>query len=321
MRDYGKVHTSFWTSQTTRLMSEDARTLAFYLITSPHGTISGVFRLPDGYVCDDLQWDAKRVEEGFAELLAKGFANRCETTKWVWINRHFEWNKPENPNQLKSAAKIALSIPDECVWKQDFMRLNADFLGIECQPLPNPSETVSQPEAVTGTVSVTGDKSSAAEKPAAAPKPKNELAKKTWDRYSAAYKHRYGVDPVRNQTVNSQVVNFCKRIGEESPDVAAFFVTLDAAYYKNQLHSTGAMLKDAEKLRTQWATGMRQEPTTSNQTIHDKRSATARAMFGDTKGGNDYGSGRIIDISPSDAAASDGPTVPADGLLVRKALA
>ncbi|MFC0047777.1 hypothetical protein [Rheinheimera tilapiae] len=148
MRDYGKVHSSFWTSDTIRDMSEDARYLALYLLTSPHGTISGVFRLPDGYVCEDLQWTSERVRITLLELLEKGFANRCETTKWVYICKHFEWNKPENPNQRKSAKKIALSIPDSCCWKPLFMQAWADFLEIRAEeigtlsePLRNPSLT------------------------------------------------------------------------------------------------------------------------------------------------------------------------------------
>jgi hypothetical protein len=145
MRDYGKVHTTFWSSTTTRNLSEDGRALALYLLTSPHSTITGVFRLPDGYVCDDMQWSSERVAEGFAELFRKGFANRCETTKWVWISKHLKWNEPENPNQRKSAAKVALSIPDECVWKADFIGEWGGFLGIEWQPLPNPSRTVPEP--------------------------------------------------------------------------------------------------------------------------------------------------------------------------------
>lgn len=145
MRDYGKVHTSFWSSPTITSMSEDARMLAMYLITAPHSTIAGVFRLPNGYVCEDLKWDAARVEKGFSELLAKGYANRCETTKWVWVCKHLEWNKPENPNQCKSAAKIAMSIPDECAWKPDFMRVSGPLLGIEWVAPLKPCETLAKP--------------------------------------------------------------------------------------------------------------------------------------------------------------------------------
>lgn len=145
MRDYGKVNTAFWESQTIRSMSEDGRFLSLYLLTSPHSTIAGTFRLPDGYICEDLQWSAERVSKGFAELLEKGFANRCETTKWVWICKHFEFNPPENPNQRKSAAKIAMLIPDECAWKADFIKDCGDFLGLESEQYTNPSETVNQP--------------------------------------------------------------------------------------------------------------------------------------------------------------------------------
>jgi len=145
MRDYGKVHTSFWTSSTIREMSEDARTLSIYLLTSPHSTIAGVFRLPDGYACEDLQWSTTRVSKAFAELFAKGYANRCETTKWVWVCKHLEWNPPENPNQRKSAMKIANSIPSECHWKLDFMRVCGHLLGIESTEENNPSETLPKP--------------------------------------------------------------------------------------------------------------------------------------------------------------------------------
>lgn len=142
MRDYGRVHTSFWTSATIRSMSEDGRSLAAYLLTCPHGTIAGVFRAPDGYVCEDMQWTAGRVSKGFLELLSNGFANRCETTKWVWIIKHFEWNPPENPNQRKAVAKVVDMVPDQCGWKPRFIRDCWGFY-LDYEPvISNPSETV-----------------------------------------------------------------------------------------------------------------------------------------------------------------------------------
>lgn len=125
-------------------MSDNGKLLALYLMTCSHSTIAGVFRLPDGYVSEDLNWDVSTVSEGFAELFAKGFANRCETTKWVWVRKHLEWNKPENPNQRKSAAKIALSVPETCDWKPAFMRDCAEVLAIEWDQPENPSETLSE---------------------------------------------------------------------------------------------------------------------------------------------------------------------------------
>ena len=145
MREYGKVFSCIWGSSSFRTLSEDGRTLALYLLTCPHGTLAGVFRIPDGYVSEDLQWPSERVSEGFDELLQKGFATRCNRTKWVWVANYLEWNPLENPNQRKSAHKLALSIPDSCDWKSDFMRVCGNLLGIGQQESLNPSERVSEP--------------------------------------------------------------------------------------------------------------------------------------------------------------------------------
>lgn len=162
MRDYGKVYSTVWSSPTIAGLSTNAKLLAVYLMTCQHGTIAGVFRLPDGYVAEDLGWPLETVSEGFAELFDKGFATRCEVTKWVWIRKHLEWNPPENPNQRKAASKMALAVPDECAWKREFMRVCGQSLGLEVppesppqnEPLRNPSETVSKPVTVAVTVAV-----------------------------------------------------------------------------------------------------------------------------------------------------------------------
>ena len=145
MRDYGKIFSKLWESQDFRSMSEDGRTLVLYLLSCRHGTIAGVFRIPDGYACEDLQWSSERVAEGFANVQAKGFATRCNATKWVWVAKFLEWNPPENPNQRKSAAKVASAIPVECGWKQAFMRASGEVLGLEVPAESNPSGTLSEP--------------------------------------------------------------------------------------------------------------------------------------------------------------------------------
>lgn len=145
MRDYGRVYCSFWTSPDVQAMSDDARTLALYLLTSPHGTIAGVCRLPDGYVCEDLKWVPERVEKGFAELFSKGFANRCETTKWTWICKFLSWNAPENPNQWKAARRVASQIPEQCAWKACFLDVFARAAGEKAPEEPNGSGTLPKP--------------------------------------------------------------------------------------------------------------------------------------------------------------------------------
>ena len=145
MRDYGRIYTKFWTSTDIRALSDDGRLLALYLLSGPHGTIAGVCRLPDGYIADDLTWVSPRVAQGLAELAKKGFANRCETTKWLWIRKFFTWNRPENPNQWKSARNIAESVPADCVWRTEFYKVFALSGGGEITPPANPSPTLLEP--------------------------------------------------------------------------------------------------------------------------------------------------------------------------------
>lgn len=142
MRDYGKVHTAFWTSDTVRRMSEDGRTLAIYLLTSPHGTIAGVARIPDGYACEDLRWPAERIQAAFAELQRCGFAHRCDATAWVWVTKHFTWNPLENPNQRKAARKVADLVPGTCAWLKSFHGACSPHFELDGIPSWNPFETV-----------------------------------------------------------------------------------------------------------------------------------------------------------------------------------
>ena len=152
-RDYGKVPSSLWTEPRFAGMTDDSQKLLLYLKTCTHGTIAGVFRLPDGYIGDDLNWPSERVAKAFAELSRNRFANRCETTKWVFMQDHFAENKLANPNQIKAAVKCALQIPDQCAWKRDYVRLCGPMLGLELpsdpEPSVNPSATVAESVSVS----------------------------------------------------------------------------------------------------------------------------------------------------------------------------
>ncbi len=80
----------------------------------------------------------------------------------------------------------------------------------------------------------------------------------TWEAYSQAYITRYGVVPVRNQTVNSQLKQVAARLGAlEAPLVAAFYLTHNNPYYVQRRHPANLLLQNAEGLRTEWATGVK----------------------------------------------------------------
>lgn len=100
-----------------------------------------------------------------------------------------------------------------------------------------------------------------------APKKKVEPeSAETWQAYSKAYFNRYGSEPVRNASVNAKLAQFVGRLGrDEAPHVASFFVSHNNGYYVREMHAVGVMLKDAEKLRTEWATNTKMTQTKALQ--------------------------------------------------------
>lgn len=155
MRDYGKIHTGFWASETMLGLESDARLLAIYLMTSQHTTMLGAFRLPDAYACEDLGWNSERFQNGLKTLSEAGFVKYDRATKVVWIVKFVKWNRPDNPNQQKSIAKLAQALPDSLAFKHEILasigvsETVAKPLGNSPVPAPVP---VSTPEGVQGVV-------------------------------------------------------------------------------------------------------------------------------------------------------------------------
>lgn len=87
-----------------------------------------------------------------------------------------------------------------------------------------------------------------------------------WAAYAIAYHERYGIEPVRNAKVNGQLAQLIKRIGGfDAPHVAAFYVKSNAAFYVKCGHSVDCLLRECEKLRTEWATNTRMTETKARQ--------------------------------------------------------
>ena len=91
----------------------------------------------------------------------------------------------------------------------------------------------------------------------------------TWERYSMAYRMRYSVDPVRNAKTNSLCAQLVDRLGSaDAPEVAEYYLTHNAKPYVGSGHALTLLLRDAEKLRTEWATGRK---TTSYEAQENDR--------------------------------------------------
>lgn len=92
------------------------------------------------------------------------------------------------------------------------------------------------------------------------------VTRSVWQGYLEAYLARYGIEPVRNAKVNGQLARFVQRIpAAEAAEVAAFYVSHSGAFYVRAGHPVDLLLRDAEKLRTEWATGRRITETGARQ--------------------------------------------------------
>ncbi|MHB8253534.1 MAG: hypothetical protein ACYDEV_07505 [Acidiferrobacter sp.] len=80
-------------------------------------------------------------------------------------------------------------------------------------------------------------------------------AEGAWDAYSLAYERRYGVPPVRNDRSDAQMRQLVSRLGAEAPAVAGWYPRHTNAFYVRAKHPVDLLLRDAEGLRTEWATG------------------------------------------------------------------
>jgi hypothetical protein len=166
MRSYGKVYSQFWTSEDIQCLSEDGRTLALYLMTCEHGNMLGCFRLTNAYAADDLKWSIERVSKGFDDLIAKGYAYRCERTFWVLIYRHLKWNQFENPNVGIAAGKLfdtlgapfdvkALLVKALREFSETFPVKKLEVFETLSIPFANPFDTSSKTVAVAVALTVT----------------------------------------------------------------------------------------------------------------------------------------------------------------------
>lgn len=120
-----------------------------------------------------------------------------------------------------------------------------------------------------------------------------ELATKanreTWAAYSAAYKNRYNVDPVRNQQANGIIAKFVKSVGrEDAPLIARYYVNLNNQFYIQKMHDLKMLIGDAQAIRTQWLTN--RNITASSARSMDKAQASISSVddYLRQKYGDDY---------------------------------
>jgi len=85
------------------------------------------------------------------------------------------------------------------------------------------------------------------------------------------------VEPVRNAKANALCARLVDRLGgDDAPHVAAWFVRSNRGLYVVAKHALDLLIRDAEGLRTEWATGNGVTDTQARQA--DRTAATANVF-------------------------------------------
>lgn len=109
---YQKISPKFWTDEKVLNWDDDTKLLALYLLTCPHRTMEGLFRLPKLYIAADLGWDTKRLAKPFQRLVDDGFISYDENVSVILLRKALKYQCPDNPNQEKSAIKKLEELPE-----------------------------------------------------------------------------------------------------------------------------------------------------------------------------------------------------------------
>lgn len=282
MSRYRKVDPRIWNDGKFRCLSNRGKLAFFFLLTHPHMTAIGAMRASLPGLAAEIGWTPEAFGEAFADISQKGMSMHDEKASLIWLPNFLRYNPPESPNVIKAwihsldllpecgllnrvlAASVAFAramnkgfaeaLPEAFAKGMPYQELELEPKQEQEQDNPSPAAPASQ--------------SPPTEKPRRENKPKADEIDtgETWDAYSVAYFDRYGTEPVRNAKVNSAIKGFVQRVGtKEAPDIARFFVAHNDSFYARKCHDAGQLLADAEKLRTEWATGQTMSATRAMQ--------------------------------------------------------
>jgi hypothetical protein len=288
MRDYGKISPQFWIGKTGKALRKhhEAQIVALYLMTCPTSEMTGVFNCPLMYIAHETGLGEEGASKGLERLVELDFCTYEEDLEVVFVHEMAKYQIGEelkvSDNQVKWVKKAFLNMPDGLIRRGFYEKYRDAFhLGEYPELAPKkeaPPKALRSQEQEQEQEQKQEQKQEHDQEHGCAPQsdappkagklsPEKQIAcRHTWDSYASAYFRRYGAEPVRNAKVNRQIVDLVGRLGSvESPHVAAFYVEHNSAYYVREMHAVGALLKDAEKLRTEWATNTRMTSTRANQ--------------------------------------------------------
>lgn len=269
MRDYARICSGFWTGHTGRLirgLGPEARVVSLYLLSGPAANMIGLYYLPIPTLCHETGLSEKAALKALRSLSEVQFAEYDPVSEMVWIPNMARYQIADqlhpNDKQCKGVWRELSRYRNTKYFKAFYERYQTTFhlpatdfsapLEPPFQPPSKPLRSQDQDQNHDQEHEQNQDQELGGQVKALAARPKGE---KTWDAYRDGYRKLYGVEPVRNAKVNSQICQLVDRLGaEEAPQVAAFYLAHKKQIYASNRHPVSLLLRDAEGIRTDFLT-------------------------------------------------------------------
>ena len=110
---YSRVSSRFWPEAKEGGWTEDMVTLGLFLLTCEQRTTEGLYRLPKGYMIEDLPdgWTVERLTASLDALSAEGFAHYDDKARVVFLPKAMKYQRPDNKNQQTAAIRNLKGLP------------------------------------------------------------------------------------------------------------------------------------------------------------------------------------------------------------------
>lgn len=204
---YIRIASKVWQDDKFRTISDEAKLLYLYILTSQHSNMIGYYLLPKPYVAYDLKWLPEQLDKRFTELLQIGLVKYCDKGDVVLIPNFLKYNTIQNPNQAKGAVNRLKEVPQNTL-VDEFLTCIKEyaepFVEEFKEALPQGyGNTVSVSVSVTGSVTASA---SEAQAPAEKPDDDDDDAKHFVSEVTKEFAVAFGYPP--NQTQMEMLLSF-----------------------------------------------------------------------------------------------------------------
>ena len=155
MREYSKILPQFWLGSTGKKLRghQEAQIVAFYLLTTPHANMIGLYYLPKIFISHETGLTMQGASKGLQRCIEAGFCRYDEENEMVWVVEM----AIHQIGELKATDNRCIGIQNEydrlpeSLYFQEFYEKYASIFHMKKQrgntsPLQAPSDTLRSQE-------------------------------------------------------------------------------------------------------------------------------------------------------------------------------